>query len=76
MAHLVETMAYAGQVPWHGLGNQLSENQPLEVWAQQAGMDWEILKSEAHFLTKNTSNQIETVNAFPERHVLYRSDNN
>ena len=20
MAHMVETMAYAGQVPWHGLG--------------------------------------------------------
>jgi hypothetical protein len=23
MAHLVESMAYVNQVPWHGLGNQL-----------------------------------------------------
>ena len=23
MAHLVETMAYAGQTPWHGLGEHL-----------------------------------------------------
>ena len=31
MAHMVETMAYAGQVPWHGLGEkvvQLFLNKP------------------------------------------------
>jgi hypothetical protein len=26
MAHLVETMAFTGQTPWHGLGNQLTPN--------------------------------------------------
>src|SRR5690606_22192456 len=40
MAHLVEQMAYVGQTPWHGLGNALTPRQPLDVWAQQAGMNW------------------------------------
>jgi hypothetical protein len=28
MSHLVQTMAYAGATPWHGLGNRLAEHQP------------------------------------------------
>jgi phage/plasmid-like protein (TIGR03299 family) len=35
--HLVQTMAYVNQEPWHGLGNKLAPKQPLEVWARAAG---------------------------------------
>lgn len=45
MAHLVHTMAYANAEPWHGFGNRLQPNQPLEVWQQQAGMDWQLTSS-------------------------------
>lgn len=54
MAHLVEQMAYVGEVPWHGLGHVLAPKQPLEVWAQQAGMDWQIEESPVRFMTVDT----------------------
>ncbi|WP_332454890.1 hypothetical protein [Oceanisphaera avium] len=42
MSHLIESMAYMGQTPWHGLGNQLTSKQPLSVWLKEAGGDWSI----------------------------------
>jgi hypothetical protein len=57
MAHLVETMAFVGQTPWHGLGNQLTPNQPLEVWAEQAGMDWRIESSDVSYMAQNHRGQ-------------------
>ena len=73
MAHLVETMAFTGQTPWHGLGNQLTPNQPIEVWAQQAGMDWRIESSDVSYMAKNQRGQ-NIILPFEEQRVLYRSD--
>lgn len=70
--HLVQTMAYVNETPWHGLGNQLARNQPLEVWAQQAGMNWAIEESEVRFIAGAAS--LGSIHAFPEQKVLYRSD--
>jgi hypothetical protein len=42
MAHEVLSMAFVQETPWHGLGNRLPSNQPIEVWQQSAGMDFEI----------------------------------
>ena len=44
--HLVETMAYAGEKPWHGLGRKLPVNESIDVWKRSAGMDWQIEESE------------------------------
>jgi len=70
--HLVETMAYAGDKPWHGLGNKLTTLQPLEVWKRQAGMDWMIQESEVRYITGNHT--VGAIHSFPEQKVLYRSD--
>jgi phage/plasmid-like protein (TIGR03299 family) len=70
--HLVETMAYTGERPWHGLGNLLAPQQPIEVWKKQAGMDWQIEEAEVRYVTG--SNNIGVINAFPDNKVLYRSD--
>ncbi|WP_175916087.1 DUF932 domain-containing protein [Burkholderia sp. BCC1638] len=71
--HLVQTMAYVGQEPWHGFGNKLPTEQPLEVWARAAGMDWRIEEAEVRFVTAGNQN-LGTIHAFPEQKVLYRSD--
>jgi len=57
--HLVQTMAYAGETPWHCLGNKL-------------GMDWRIEESEVRYVSGR--NGLGVVNSFPEQKVLYRSD--
>ncbi|WP_244783258.1 DUF932 domain-containing protein [Acinetobacter sp. F-1] len=73
MAHQVEQMAYVGDTPWHGLGNQLTQNQPIEVWAQQAGMDWRIESSDVSYMAQNARGQ-SIIMPYEEQRVLYRSD--
>lgn len=70
--HLVENMAYVGQKPWHGLGNKLDGQQPIEVWKRSAGMDWRIEESKVRFSANGQER--ESLSAFPGNKVLYRSD--
>ena len=49
MSHEVETMAFANEVPWHGLGNPVSnEMTPAEMMAA-AGCDWEVALTQNHY---------------------------
>lgn len=73
MAHCVESMAFTGTTPWHGLGKQLTENQPIEVWAQEAGMDWEIKETPVRFMSAG-NHEKSALLTYPERKVLFRSD--
>lgn len=73
MAHLLKQMAYVGETPWHGLGNILTPNQPIEVWAAQAGMDWRIESSDVSYMAQNARGQ-SMILPFEEQRVLYRSD--
>ncbi len=73
MAHLIEQMAYVGQTPWHGLGNQLTQKQPIEIWQREAGMDWQIQDSPVHFKADSIG-PLGTIHSFPEQKVLFRSD--
>ena len=75
MAHLVETMAYVAETPWHGLGNKLGGKQSIEVWQQQSGMNFDIKEAPVRFMTESIGNLGATM-SFPEQKVLYRSDSN
>ncbi len=71
MAHNVETMAYAGEVPWHGLGKQVPADLSPEQMLKAAELDWTVQKVPAFInlegekkaigwsaLTRSTDNRI------------------
>jgi phage/plasmid-like protein (TIGR03299 family) len=62
MAHMVESIMYVGQTPWHGLGQKLENAPTIEAGIVKAGMDWEVgLKA------------LQTVDGFPVDHkATYR----
>ncbi|SPA17209.1 DUF932 domain-containing protein [Cupriavidus taiwanensis] len=74
MAHEIDlsaarpSIAYAGEVPWHGLGQRLSPDAPLDVWLREAGLQWEVWRAAATF--KDMGSVTHDVG----RDVLYRSD--
>ena len=73
MSHLVQTMAYVGETPWHQLGNELPAKQPIDVWAQKAGMDWTICETPVRYMTEQAGS-LGSIMSFDEQKVLYRSD--
>jgi len=73
MAHLLETMAYVGETPWHELGSKLPPKQPIEVWADKAGMNWDICSTPVRYMTEQVGT-LGAVMSFADQMVLYRSD--
>ena len=73
MAHLIHSMAYTGETPWHQLGNQLPAKQSIEVWAQKAGMDWTICETPVRYLADQIGS-LGSIMSFDDQKVLYRSD--
>ena len=61
-------VAYVGEVPWHGLGQSLTPGAPLEIWAEQAGQNWEAKRAALRYTAGK-----DTV-SIPNRKALYRSD--
>lgn len=69
-------MAYVGQTPWHGLGQELKEGATIEEMQVAAGMDWRILRSKVRFNTvRDGENNAHSYAVMDDRHVLFRSDN-
>jgi phage/plasmid-like protein (TIGR03299 family) len=48
MSAEVETMAYSGEVPWHGLGVRVESNLTPEEMMDAAGVNWEVSKVPAY----------------------------
>lgn len=70
MAAAVESMAYVGAVPWHGLGNVVDENISLDEFQKEAGLDWEVQKTPVRYETNWESL------TFKDKFVLNRTSDN
>ena len=73
MSHQIEKMAYVGAIPWHQLGQQLPPKQSIDVWAQQAGMNWNICETPVRYMTEQIGT-LGSIMSFDDQKVLYRSD--
>jgi phage/plasmid-like protein (TIGR03299 family) len=77
MAHMIDestgraAMAYAGVVPWHGLGQALTPGASIDEWTREAGLGYSVLESPVQYSTP-ASSELES---WPDRKVLHRSDN-
>lgn len=69
MAHLVETMAYAGETPWHGLGKRVLPDLTPEQMLKEAGLDWTVEKIPTY--VKINGQEIVT----PDQALVRSSDN-
>lgn len=68
MAAAVETMAYAGKLPWHGLGTRVPADLTPEQMLVSAGLDWEVEKLDIHATTSEGDKIL-----IPDQKALVRS---
>lgn len=62
------SMAFVGDKPWHGLGQELTQGASIETWNKEAGMDWMIKDSPIRFDTP------EGDAVYTGSRILYRGD--
>lgn len=65
------------QREWHGLGQLMPAGQPIEVWAQQAGMNYKVQRASIRYATERldpTSATVPQLKTVEDRIVLFRSD--
>lgn len=64
-------MAFVGEMPWHGLGQQLDQSASIEQWTTAAGMDWRVKRSKVRYFANAEGTDQREIN---DQHVLLRSD--
>eukprot|EP00919_Chromeraceae_sp_WS-2016_P011430 GHVR01026679.1.p1 GENE.GHVR01026679.1~~GHVR01026679.1.p1 ORF type:complete len:343 (-),score=28.78 GHVR01026679.1:1021-2049(-) len=76
MAHQVETMAWAGDKPWHGLGVEVDANlTPLQM-QEAAELDWTVSKRPSYTLdAPEWSEDVGIIQAGNTFHIVRDSDN-
>ena len=76
MAPQVDTMAWTGDVPWHGLGGEVSDDlTPLQM-QEAAGLDWTVSKRPSYTLdAPEWGDDVGLIQAENTFHIVRDSDN-
>ena len=83
MSHEIETrngvasMMYAGQVPWHGLGQKVEKEVTAAAAIKLAGLDWKLETQPIYLRGKNAIDNIPVIgNIIPRYHAVVRPEDN
>jgi len=76
MAHNIETMAWAGDIPWHGLGVEVDSTlTPLKM-LETAELDWTVSKRPSYTIdSPSWSDDVGLIQAEDTYHIVRDSDN-
>lgn len=66
-------MAYVGDTPWHGLGQQIDADSDIDQWKIAAGLDWFIQKRPLSYGVQNPDGT-RSLAVYPDRFAHVRSD--
>jgi len=69
------SMAYVGDKPWHGLGQQVDPNATIEEWEKKAHLDWRVMESIVKYEIAGGFRDAKIEADMPTRKVLFRTDN-
>src|SRR6266702_3438551 len=73
MSDEVESMAYAGEVPWHGLGIPVANDLTVDQMLVQAGLDWTVEKRPLYFPKASVEGQKAQLRIVPDEYALIRN---
>ena len=71
MVNGVTQMAYAGDLPWHGLGQQVSDDITTDGMMKAAGLDWSVTKQPMYYM-----DDLGEMGEVPGKSALVRSSDN
>ncbi len=71
MVNGVAQMAYAGELPWHGLGQQVSDDITTDGMMKAAGLDWSVTKQPMYYM-----DDLGEMGEVPGKSALVRSSDN
>lgn len=80
MAHLIDettgtaAIAFRGETPWHGLGQEIAAGDSLETIQKKAGLAYEVLRAPVEYTTLDLTTGTSARHTAADREVLFRSD--